>query len=64
MAMYEEMANSHQSLTRGMVWCRTCGRSQRVDSAGALQSGWPKCCGYTMTIDSPEEQKRLAAKAS
>jgi hypothetical protein len=26
-----------------------------------MRSGWPKCCGYTMTIDSPEEQKRLSA---
>jgi hypothetical protein len=42
---------------RGMVWCRTCGRSERVDAAECLSSGWPTCCGYTMTIDSPAEQK-------
>ena len=47
-------------LARGQVWCRQCGASQRTDSATALRYGWPKCCGYTMTIDSPEEQKRLA----
>lgn len=47
------------SLARGMVWCRACGRSQRVDSGVALRRGWPKCCGYTMTIDSPAEQAAL-----
>lgn len=51
---------SHPSLTRGRVWCKECGATQKVNSAGAVQRGWPKCCGYTMTIDSPEEQKRLA----
>ena len=42
-------------LKRGQVWCRTCGSTQRVDSAKCLAHGWPKCCGYTMTIDSPME---------
>lgn len=41
---------------RGKVWCKTCGREERVDSAFCLSYGWPKCCGYTMTIDSPEER--------
>lgn len=50
-------------LKRGMVWCKHCGRSQRVDGVRAtLGGGWPKCCGYTMTIDSPEEQEALRAK--
>lgn len=45
---------------RGMVWCTACGRSQRVDAVAALTgSGWPMCCGYTMTIDSPEERAAL-----
>lgn len=63
--MHEETAKSHRSLERGRVWCRECGRTQRVNSASSLQHGWPKCCGYTMTIDSPEEQRRFeeAAKA-
>lgn len=41
---------------RGVVWCTQCGHSQRVDVAYALRCGWPRCCGYTMTIDSPEER--------
>ncbi|KKK68200.1 hypothetical protein LCGC14_2946460 [marine sediment metagenome] len=52
--MYSEMAESHPSLVRGQVWCRTCRRTQQVDSAECLQSGWPKCCGHTMTIDHPD----------
>lgn len=58
--LYDKLARSHASLERGMVWCRQCGNSQLVNSALALATGWPKCCGYTMTIDSPEEQARLA----
>lgn len=45
-------------LRRGIVWCTVCGHSERVDSARALAHGWPKHCGYTMTIDSPEERAR------
>lgn len=56
------VVRSIPSLARGMVWCRTCGRSQRVDSGVALSHGWPKCCGYTMTIDSPEEQAAMRKK--
>lgn len=47
------------SLRRGMVWCTVCGHSERVDSANALRHGWPKHCGYTMTIDSPSERAAL-----
>lgn len=56
MSLYKSIANSHPKLQRGLVWCRTCGGSQKVDVSNALRYGWPKCCGYTMTIDSPEEQ--------
>jgi len=52
--IYETLANSHPSLSRGRVWCRTCEAEQRVDPALALQNGWPKCCGSTMTIDHPD----------
>ena len=55
-SMYNHMKKSHPKLERGLVWCRTCGRKQKVDSAECLASGWPKCCGYTMTIDAPEER--------
>jgi len=56
--MYNKIANSHPSLSRDRVWCRTCGRTIKIDSEQCLGNGWPKCCGYTMTIDSPEEQRK------
>lgn len=57
----EAAALSHPSLTRGQVWCRSCGHTEKVNTPGAMRNGWPKCCGHTMTIDSPEEQVALAA---
>ncbi|WP_041432427.1 hypothetical protein [Thiobacillus denitrificans] len=60
--LHDTIAKQIPQLARGQVWCRKCGSTQRTDSAGAMRYGWPKCCGYTMTIDSPEEQKRLAEK--
>ena len=48
-------------IKRGQVWCHECGHTQKVNGVGAMQSGWPKCCGYTMSIDSPEERAALAA---
>jgi hypothetical protein len=30
-----------------------------VDAGVCLATGWPKCCGVTMTIDSPEERAKL-----
>lgn len=49
-------------IKRGMVWCKTCGRSQSTAGTDPMRNGWPKCCGYTMTIDSPEERSALTAQ--
>jgi len=38
----------------GKVHCTTCHRDQPIDPVQALAEGWPKCCGYTMTIDRNE----------
>lgn len=54
--MPDQLASEVPQLRRGQVWCRSCGATQHVDSAECLRSGWPKCCGHTMTIDAPEEQ--------
>jgi len=62
--LYERIARDVPKIERGKVWCIACGRMQRVDGADALRNGWPKCCGATMTIDSPQwraAQKRKAA---
>lgn len=56
MSMYDEMAKIPK-LARGLVWCTVCGAQRNVDSKFSLQYGWPKCCGYTMTLDSPQERK-------
>ncbi len=56
------LARSHPKLERGMVWCKSCGASIKVNSSNCLQYGWPKCCGYTMTIDSPDEQAALQVR--
>jgi hypothetical protein len=61
-ALSVESVGAVPQLQRGRVWCRKCGFTMTVDSALCLQIGWPKCHGETMTIDSPEEQKRLAAR--
>ncbi len=55
-ALHNSLAQSIPQIARGKVWCTQCGKVQRVDGARALERGWPKCCGYTMTIDSPEER--------
>ena len=58
MNIYNTLANCHPKLSRGQVWCRYCKKTQKINSAIAFEKGWPKCCGYTMTIDSPEEQEK------
>jgi hypothetical protein len=57
-SLYDEMAKSHPSLMRGIVWCGRCGRSRTVDAARCLREGWPKCCAGTMSIDKPAEVKK------
>jgi len=54
--LHDNLARCHPSIARGQVWCRTCGRTQKVDPAECFRNGWPECCGYTMTIDAPEEE--------
>jgi hypothetical protein len=59
--IHDKLAACHPSLSRGQVWCHSCGHTQKVNSAGALRHGWPRCCGQTMSIDSPEERAALKA---
>ena len=61
-AMRHDLLNSVPQLRRGMCWCVSCGRSEQVDSGDCLRNGWPKCCGHTMTIDSPEERRIQAQR--
>ena len=57
MLNYQKLADEIPQIKRGKVWCRQCGREQDVSGANCLQNGWPKCCGYTMTIDHPSTWK-------
>jgi hypothetical protein len=56
--LHEHLAKSHPALERGMVWCERCLGRQLVDSADALRHGSPRCCGYTMTLGSPDDARR------
>jgi hypothetical protein len=55
LSIHDKLSSSHPKLARGRVWCRICRSTQKVNSADCLHRGWPKCCGQTMTIDSPQE---------
>lgn len=57
MGLHDRIANEVPQIARGKVWCKTCRSEQSVDGADCLQNGWPKCCGYTMTIDHPDTWK-------
>lgn len=57
--LHHKLGGCHPKLSRGLVWCRSCGREQSVSASYSMKHGWPKCCGATMTIDSPDEQKAM-----
>ena len=48
---YEDIVKQNPLLRRGEVQCRICKKIIDVNSAECLQKGWPKCHGYTMTLD-------------
>jgi hypothetical protein len=58
--LIDDIAEAVPKVKRGIVWCKTCGREEKV--VNGLQNGWPKCCGYTMTIDSPAEREALTSE--
>jgi hypothetical protein len=60
--LHARLAESHAHLVRGRVWCHRCDRSQAVNSTLCLAEGWPRCCGTTMSIDSPAERAALEAR--
>lgn len=51
--IHRSIADSVPAIARGLVWCHECGRQLKVDGAKCLASGWPKCCGNTMSLDKP-----------
>lgn len=61
-SQHESIVEQVPQLKRGQVWCHECGHTEQVNSGEALRSGWPKHCGYTMSIDSPEERAALRSE--
>lgn len=61
MSIEQKIARAIPQLQLGKVWCRGYGKTQHINNARVLREGWPKCCGYTMTIYSPGEQRSLSA---
>jgi hypothetical protein len=57
--LHKSLANCHPKISRGRVWCHACGRSLKIDPRECFSSGWPTCCGSTMSLDSPEEHAAL-----
>lgn len=53
--IYSKLANCHPALKEGLVKCDKCGKEKKVDSAKCFKDGWPKCCGYTMTLISKKQ---------
>ena len=62
--LYAKLGKCHPKLSRGLAWCTSCGRRIQVKSSECFRDGWPKCCGQTMTIDSPEERVALAKEGT
>jgi len=54
--LYDEIVNSDPKLKRGKVQCTVCKRIEDVSSQNCLRNGWPKCHGYTMTLDVEESK--------
>lgn len=61
--LHKELGVCSPKLERGKVWCHSCGKERLVDSGKCLATGWPKCCGSTMSIDSPAERMEPSGKA-
>lgn len=50
-----------ERVDRGIAWCEECGTTKQFNPALVKRDGWPKCCGFIMTVDSPEERKAFGA---
>lgn len=55
--------NSIPQVKRGLVYCHECRRVQSFAGTNPFCDGWPKCCGYTMSLDTPEERDTLLASS-
>lgn len=58
---FENALSEIPQIKRGKVFCHQCGNVEAISSAN-FRAGWPNCCGYTMSLDSPEERAAMRAK--
>jgi hypothetical protein len=58
--MYVSMATALGHLVK----CDNCGHEQSVNPVKCLRTGWPQCCGYTMTLQpqEPDDDSSTEAK--
>jgi hypothetical protein len=48
------------ALSRGIVWCKVCHRSRKVNLKDYMDyNTFPMCCNTTTTLDSPEERAQF-----
>lgn len=45
------------------VSCNDCGKTETVVIQECLAEGWPRCCGYTMTVAKDEDPKKFNTAA-
>lgn len=57
--IHARIAEDVPQIKRGLVWCHRCGAEKAVDGAECLRSGWPECCGATMSLD-PQQGQGIA----
>ena len=56
--MYKDMANSLEKFG-GHLECSVCHRKEPLSSIeDKLRTGWPVCCGYTMTWITAKQEVR------
>lgn len=59
--VYQRIIDSNPQIKRGIVWCQRCDRKVRINPYQTLSTrSWPQCCGFTMTVESPEERAEVA----
>lgn len=51
------------SETNAEVRCDTCKRPERISMSHCLRSGFPRCCGYTMSLVKIDGQDPLRTVA-
>ena len=57
LGIHQKIADNVAEMVPNFVECDRCGQKQAVDFAKCLRAGWPKCCGETMKLNSPQKDE-------